>query len=206
MSTTRRTSAGRKGGRLGSKAKVHSALGQPLRNFVKLVDNEFAPGMAAYGFAPVAPSGRPDPFLGERIYQSGKRYIRVTATTHVLDFDPSCAIEVGEGRLAWPEADWNAIAVWQLQQVPATPAPRRAAFPLSDVRHLPKVLRRMRKALERDAADFLEGDLRRFRKARAAWTAVRVPYMIHSLGPDRQWTSRQDSASAALRKRFSRSR
>jgi hypothetical protein len=64
------------------------------------------------------------------------------------------------------------------------------------------MFRKMRRALERDAADFLAGNLRRFRRARAQWVVRREPYSIGEIGKDGKYHSRYESQSAALRAKY----
>jgi hypothetical protein len=140
-------------------------------------------------------------YLASRLYRLNERYIKVSATTHWRDAPACCEVHLGEGSETWPESDWNAIALWQLG-CESTPPPRTDPFRLRDVADLPRVLRRVCAALLRDGKDFLAGDLRRFRKARAASAARRQPYMIGEIGRDGRYVAHAEPESAALRARF----
>ena len=166
-----------------------------------LCDAAFGKVLARLGFAPTGQRVDRDLVLAERTYGSGKRYIRISGNTHWRDAPAYCQVTLGEGGTDWPDCDWNSLALWQLR---GTDQPRRAKdpFELRDVAELPLMFRRMRGALARDAADFLAGDLRRFRRARARWVAMREPYGIGKVGKDGKYVWRYDSQSAALRAKY----
>jgi len=178
-----------------------NAVGQPLRRFVALCDAAFSKGLVRHGFVPAGQRVERDLDLAERTYGSGKRYIRISGNTHWRDAPAYCQVTLGEGGTDWPECDWNSLALWQLRG-PDQPRLAKEPFELRDVAELPAMFRGMRRAIERDAADFLAGNLRRFRRARARWVALREPYKIGEVGKNGKYTWRYDPESAALRAEY----
>jgi hypothetical protein len=146
-------------------------------------------------------------FLARRIYRAGDLYVRVSATTHPMDAPAHCTLVVGEGSHEFPDADWNAIALWQLAaEGQSAPPPAEEPYPLRDIGQLPAVLQFMSAELQQTGADFLAGDLRRFRAVRARVAAARSPYRIWSPAPEGRYLPADDPASAALRARYAAER
>jgi hypothetical protein len=178
-----------------------NAVGQPLRRFVALCDAAFGKMLARHGFLPTEKRVERNLDFAKRTYGAGKRYVEISGNTHFRDAPACCQVTLGEGNTNWPECDWNSLALWQLAG-PDRPAPTQDPFELRDVADLPMMFRKMRRALARDAADFLAGDLRRFRRARARWVVLREPYKIGEVGTDGKYVWRYESKSAALRAKY----
>lgn len=171
--------------------------------FARCADDALGDLLAERGFDPISAEQ-----IGQgawfRTYRNGKRYIRVSAGERSRDEEPHLDVLLGEGTDAWPETDWNTIALRTL-------AGHNSWYPLeeSEAFHLEEAsiratLREVRDDLERHAADFLEGDLRRFLDARAAQNEQREAYRIHSPGADGTYTTKIDPKSAGLKERYSK--
>ena len=184
--------------------RTKSAEGEPLTDFVELCDVAFSDRLAAHGFVAVpggfAHSGRAGSGA-ERSYRNGDRYVKVTATTDYRD-GPQVNVEVGEGSLDWPEVDWNGVALWQLRGRvwPGRASP--GSYPLGSIAGLPDVLAKAATDTEQHAADFLHGDLQRFRSARARVTRRRKPYQVGVPGASGRYEFTDDPESAELKRRF----
>ena len=180
-----------------------TAVGQPLRRFATSCDSAFKTLLAKYGFAPVQAMRSPGKYRAVRLYRSGDRYVRVTASTDPRDAPAHCTAAVGEGSHQFPEGDWNSIQLLQLAVHGATTSPLAAdRYVLRTIAQLPAVLRQMSLDLESAAADFLSGDVRRFRAVRAAVAASRAPYTIWAPAEKDRYVPREDPVSAALRARY----
>jgi hypothetical protein len=91
-----------------------------MRRFTTHCDAAFAPLLSRHGFTLVA--RKVDRSLAEHVYRAGERYVKVTATDDPRDGTSQCQVLLGEGSSAWPETDWNTVALWQLGRASA---PRR---------------------------------------------------------------------------------
>jgi hypothetical protein len=177
-----------------------------MRRFTTLCDAAFAPLLSRHGFTRVV--REVDRSLATHIYRAGERYVKVTATDDPRDGPSHCQVILGEGSHAWPETDWNTVALWQLAQAQAAEAPEAAggtvgSYEFTGTGGLGDALRRASADLERFVAAFLAGDVRGFREVRAAITRERTPYQIHSSGPDGRYVTREDPQSAELKRRYS---
>jgi hypothetical protein len=181
--------------------QLSSVEGQPIRRFATVCDAAFKAPLAGYGFRPVRGT-LAHPKVARRIYRAGDRYVGVSATTHPMDAPAHCTLAVGEGSHEFPDADWNAIALWQLAAEGHAPPPVEEPYRLPDIGQLPSVLQLMNADLLRLAADFLAGDLRHFRAVRAGVAAARMPYRIWSPAPGGGYSPTEDPKSAALRTRY----
>jgi hypothetical protein len=119
-----------------------------------------------------------------------------------MDGPAHCTLMLGEGSHEFPDADWNAVALWQLAEGPGAPPPTEEPYLLPDAGELTSVLKRMNADLQRMGADFLAGDLRHFRAVRARVVAARTPYRIWSPAPGGRYSVTEDPDSAALRTRY----
>ncbi len=174
-----------------------------MRRFTTQCDAAFAPLLSRHGFTRVA--RKVDRSLAQHVYRADERYVKVTATDDPRDGSSHCRVLLGEGSDAWPETDWNTVALWQLgrAQFPeAAPASVRE-YEFAGVDGLGEALRRASADLERFGAAFLAGDLRGFREVRAAITRTRTPYQIHLPGSDGRYVTRDDPESAELKRRYS---
>ena len=142
-------------------------------------------------------------FFAQRIYRAGELYVRVSATTDPRDAPAHCSLVLGEGLHEFPEGDWNAIALWQLgTEDPSSSAPAETPYQLREIGQLPSVLQLMNTDLQQTGADFLAGDLRRFRAKRARLAASRSPYTIWSPAQGGRYVPSDDPESTALRARY----
>ena len=175
---------------------------QPIRRFATICDAEFKAPLAKFGFTPVRGTSGQTKVAARRIYRTGDLYVRVSATTHPMDGPAHCTLVLGEGSHEFPDADWNAVALWQLAEGPAAPPPTEEPYLLPDIGQLPSVLKLMNVDLQRTGADFLAGDLRHFRAVRARVVAARTPYKIWSPAPGGRYSMTEDAESTALRTRY----
>jgi hypothetical protein len=174
-----------------------------MRRFTTHCDAAFAPLLSRHGFTRVA--RKVDRSLAEHVYRAGERYVKVTATDDPRDGPSHCLVLLGEGSNAWPETDWNTIALWQLgrAQFPEEAAAIVGEYEFVGVDGLGAALGRASADLERFGAAFLADDLRGFREVRAAITRTRTPYQIHSPDSDGRYVTREDPQSAELKRRYS---
>jgi hypothetical protein len=190
--------------------RKHSKRGPtPLQEtFPPLCAATFDALLAGYGFARKA--AKVEPYYCTQEYVADERYIEVVANVEPRDFPYYCNLSLGEGRTDWPERDWNAVALWRLiRHQASTPAEAKASeYTLGDPPRIPEelgpIFERMRGDLLRYAGDFLVGDLRVFRRVRAAQTRERTPYTIHKPDGRGGYIPTGDPESAALKERFSR--
>jgi hypothetical protein len=145
--------------------------------------------------------------LAKHVYRAGERYVEVTATEHPRDGPSHCQVLLGEGSHAWPETDWNRVALWQLahaQSPDESPTPAvPGEYEIVGADGLETALRRASADLERVGGVFLAGDLHLFREVRAAMMRGRTPYQILSPGPDGRYVTQEDPESADLKRRYS---
>jgi hypothetical protein len=177
--------------------------GSPMRRFTTHCDAAFAPLLSRHGFTRVA--RKVDRSLAEHVYRAGGRYVKVTASDDPRDGPSHCQVLLGEGSNAWPETDWNTVALWQLGRAhfPAEAPAIVEEYEFAGVDGLAEALRRASVDLERFGAAFLADDLRGFRELRAAISRTRSPYKIHSPGSDGGYVTREDPESAELKRRYS---
>lgn len=166
--------------------------------FSACCDYAFEPILMPCGFVHAA--RKAEKYLAWHVYRNGERYIEVTASTHPRDYPSSCQLYLGEGTLEWPESDWNRVALGYLRA--ARPAPKEYLIPADG--QLGQLMRQMATDLQRDATDFLAGDLHRFYLARAMVVQARSPYVIYQPDGEGGYSRHDDPHSAALRERFSK--
>jgi hypothetical protein len=192
-------------------------LGASAGQLASPLERAFAAACAAIFDAPLFSHGfsrataRFEPTFCTQDYCAGTRYIAVSVTADPREPPFYSNVVLGDGSVDWPDRDWNSVALWRL-------APDRGAgdegspgnYPLSDSAEgqsippdLGPLFTRMRDELVAFATDFLTGDLRAFRRVRAAQTRARSPYMIHHPDGRGGYVSSVDPASAKLKERFS---
>lgn len=174
-----------------------------MRRFTTHCDAAFAPLLSRHGFTRVA--RKVDRSLAEHVYRAGERYVKVTATDDLRDGPSHCRVLLGEGSNAWPETDWNTVALWRLgrAEFPEEAPAIVGEYEFAGVNGLAEALRRASADLERFGAAFLADDLRGFREVRAAITRTRTPYQIRSPSSDGRYVTREDPESAELKRRYS---
>ena len=178
-----------------------SGSGQRIRGFVALCDAAFRPMLEAYGFQ-LTPSATEDKYGGARTYRKADLYISVGATTDPRNGPSYCQVTLGEGSLDWPEVDWNGVALFHLAVARGEPWPEEDPYLITDVSQLPALLEMMAQDLKREASDFLDGDLKRFRAARTGLIRLGRPYQIGEPDGHGGYRWRDDPKSAALMKKF----
>lgn len=84
---------------------------------------------------------------------------------------------LGEGQAAWPDAEWQAVALWRLirQQVPASEAD---VYALPGPQGIEAALAKAAQNLEQYGAKFLSGDLSQLRKLRDEQQQEQQPYRL----------------------------
>lgn len=118
---------------------------------------------------------------------------------------------LGEGSVEWPERDWNSVALWRLaRDSGAEDTESLGTYPLTHdslnqvtVTDLVPLFTRMRDDLVAVAADFLNGDLRAFRRSRAIQTRERAPYTIHRPDGHGGYVTSVDPVTVKLKAQFS---
>ncbi len=164
-------------------------------NFVQLADTAFNRHLADTSFRAEG-EDHIDDWYASRSYRSGDSYIVLSANCHWKDGSPECRVKLGEGSNAWPDSDWNAIALWRLRGSGGN-------YPLKSLDDLENVIDTMCRDLVLHAVDFLSGDLDRFKKARAKQNEGRKPYIKHSPQSDGTYKSEPDPESMRLKDQYS---
>jgi len=194
-----------------------TALGASAGQLPSPLERAFAAACAAIFDAPLLSHGfsrgtaRLEPASCTQDYCAGTRYIAVSVSADPRDPPFYSNVVLGDGSVDWPERDWNSVALWRLaRDRGAGDEVSPGNYPLSDSAEsqsippdLGPLFTRMRDDLVSFAADFLTDDLRAFRRARAAQTRARSPYMIHRPDGRGGYISSVDPTSAKLKERFS---
>lgn len=112
------------------------------------------------------------------IYRNEKLYIKVSATTHPLDYPYTFGFILGEGDsedfFKW---DWNSIPFWRLKQEIIPKAKTKVhSFPCPGKYELS--LKKAKNELLKYGVTFLNGDLKLFIEARKKYNKEREPYKI----------------------------
>ena len=171
----------------------------------------FDAALASYGFH--CGDAKLDRTFCAQLYLSDSRYIEISVNAEPREFPFYCNVVLGEGRTAWPERDWNSVALWRFIQHRELDAAALGAGkyifgdPVTvepNPEDLLPIFERMRNDLLGFAADFLAGDLRAFRRVRAAQTRQREPYTIRRPDGMGGYRTTVDPESAHLKERFSR--
>jgi hypothetical protein len=192
-------------------------LGESADQLASPLERAFAAACAAIFDAPLLSHGfsrgtaRLEPTFCTQDYCAGTRYIAVSVTADPREPPFYSNVMLGDGSVDWPDRDWNSVALWRLaREHGAGDEVSPGSYPLSDSAEgqpipsdLGPLFTRMRDDLISFAADFLRDDLRAFRRARAAQTDARSPYMIHRPDGRGGYVSSVDPASAKLKERFS---
>ena len=163
--------------------------------FVELVDSVFAEALAAFQLMPVDWHHHED-YFACRTFRSGDRYLQVSANCYFRDGQPECRVVLGHGPHHWPDVDWNAMALWRLNESGEN-------YPFHSVEDIPSVLAVMRQDLLNTAEDFLAGDIVRFLKQRSAQNRQREPYVVHSPQPDGTYKATFEPESQKLKEKYS---
>jgi hypothetical protein len=172
-----------------------------LASFVEAVERTVNPALAAFGFTREQADLKPQSV--EYCYGSGTRYVKVSANVDPRDSPSYLNTVIGEGQRSWPEVDWNGVALWRLARAcPDAPA-TISEYLLAPDADIAALVDQMRRDLEIYAADFLRGDLTRFREVRAQVNQEREPYKIHKPVGDGTYRTEVDPTSADLKSRFS---
>jgi hypothetical protein len=171
-----------------------------LEEFARSALREFEHPLADRGFELLSHKVERDSFRAD--YRAGLRYVSVRAYADPREAPPYFNVVLGEGSLEWPEADWNAVALWRMRNV-LEGDEEGAEYELGSGPLLP-LLTQAVNDLERYGGEFLEGDTTRFRRARASQNRSREPYKIHAPDGKGGYRTRVDPESAELKERFSR--
>jgi hypothetical protein len=171
-----------------------------LKEFAELVQEGFDGFLASQGFERVSSKLERNSFRAD--YRSGTRYVSIRANTDPRDDPPHFNLILGEGSLEWPEADWNAIALWHLRNF-LEQAEEGAEYELRNA-SVTALIEQAADDLVKYGGGFLSGDTTAFKQARSVQNKSREPYTIHE--PDGQggYRTRIDPESARLKAKFSR--
>ena len=137
------------------------------------------------------------------LFVNEERYVKVSASIHPLDTPYVFGVALGEGSTAFPESDWNSIALWSLRNaIEGSDAGRN--YSLLPPRLLLEQLGKARDELLHFGKDFLEGELQLFRQVRAEQNRARRPYQIHSPDENGAYSARDEPFSAQLKEKYSK--
>ena len=170
-----------------------------LQEFAKLAVESFDDVLLDRGFQRISRKIERNSFRVD--YRSGVRYVSIRASTDPRDDPPCFSVLLGEGSLDWPEADWNAIALWRLRNFLAH-SDEAAAYVLGEA-PVGALIERATAELLEYGADFLAGDTKSFRQARSIQNKDRQPYRIHEPDGRGGYRTRIDPESAKIKERFS---
>lgn len=182
-----------------TKRRKPSARVEPeIAAFVAAAREVIAPWLATFGFSQA--EREVDRSTARVTFANGARYVQLSASCDPRDSPSHCNVVLGEGALAWPEVDWNGVALWRL--APVRSRAKASEYPLCARPAVRSVVARMRADLRRYALGFLKGNLAAFKRARSNVNRTREPYKIHRPNEDGTYRTEADPASAALKARF----
>jgi hypothetical protein len=171
--------------------------------FIDLVAARLAPALADFGF--VADPPEPvDPHIATCAFRNGSRYVEAVVNLHPRDMPHYCNVVLGEGGRAWPEADWNTLALWRMIRAQPGGSAAASEYVIRSADELPDTVERMRTDLLSHAVGFLKGDVETFRTLRAEVNRSREPYKIHHPAEQSGYVAETDPVSEALKERFSK--
>ncbi len=171
-----------------------------LGEFKELALTTFSAVLAKHGFE--RESQEIKEYSCHIIFGNGKRYIKISANIHPMDYPPYYNVILGEGRRDFPDSDWNAIALWRLMRhIQQTDT--AGMYPLGPSVDLAETLERARDELLEFGISFLKGDLAIFKQVRALQNQNRKPYRISSSDKQGNRTVTDDPQSAKLKKKYS---
>ena len=144
--------------------------------------------------------------LYPHLYRKGELYIGVSVSFDPRDAPFFCRVSLGEGSIEMPDADWNSTALWRLvkAKAPGHYAAGTEPYGFKPGEDVGPVALRVRDDLQQFGQDFLQGDLRVFRRARAEQNQERQPYLVHRPGPDGKYQTEAEPSSQTLKERYSR--
>lgn len=85
-------------------------ISSAVQGFVDLVAARLAPALADFGFV-AEPPEEVDPHIATCAFRNGSRYVEAVVHLHPRDMLHYCNVVLGEGERAWPETDWNTLAL-----------------------------------------------------------------------------------------------
>jgi hypothetical protein len=137
------------------------------------------------------------------IFRKDKQYIKISSSTHPVDYPYSYNIILGEGDsedvLEW---DWNSIALWRLKSEidPKTKA-QEFDFPFGDdVRYS---VSNANTELLKYGDTFLRGDLTLFYKMRSELNKDRQPYRVYSGDKNGKFRVTDEPTGVEQKKKYS---
>lgn len=167
-------------------------ISRRVRLFLKEVERQIAPALAEFGFT--LEQSQTERSAAVCIFGCGSRYVKLMINLYLSASPNYCNVVLGDGKRAWPECDWNAVALWALARTHPAGSPEATEYFLASSTGLHDIVDRMRTDILTYADSFLRGDLTAFRAARACVNRERAPYFIDG---------RIDPESDALKARFS---
>jgi len=172
-----------------------------LKQFGQVIKDNFDPLLVNMGFK--FESAKVDQYSFESIWQKNNQYIIVQANMNPRDYPAYWNILLGEGSVAWPERDWNQVALWRFMKKLGQISAKE--YSLVDMQidkfHYQAVA--ARGDLEKFGESFLKGNLELFYKLRNLVNKDREPYKIYSPGKDGKYQMAYDPESEKLKKKFS---
>ncbi len=173
---------------------------EQLKEFGKLALVTFKEPLASYGFK--RESKKTEEYFFNAVFVNDTRYVKILANIHPRDYPPYFNIVLGEGGRDFFEADWNSIPLWRMKESIQNTA-TTGQYTLEHPEDIPRLIELARDELFEFAAEFLNGDLKTFKQARAEQNRSRPPYRIYSPDENGKYTVQDDPESVKLKERYS---
>jgi hypothetical protein len=136
------------------------------------------------------------------IYTKGDTYIKIFANIHWHDYPSYYNVILGDGKLNWPDDDWNSVALWYFKKH-VDPTANAKEYSLLKFEGLEYSLDNAKKELEKYGVDFLKGNLDLFKKVRTDVNQQREPYKILTPKGDGSYKTTYDKTSEDLKNKNS---
>ncbi|MDX5396492.1 MAG: hypothetical protein LPK21_09855 [Hymenobacteraceae bacterium] len=144
-----------------------------LAQFAALAAEIIAPVLAEAGFVPGQLELTTTYCLLPYLHQN--RYIIVKADAH--PGNSYFNILLGEGTPEWPDAEWQSVALWRVQQAKA-PATNAGEYALTGSKDITPVLQQAATDLKTYASDFLKGDATLVKQLRNDQVKEQQPFKL----------------------------
>ena len=136
------------------------------------------------------------------IYKKGDNYVKIFANIHWHDYPSYYNVILGNGKIEWPDDDWNSIALWYVKKH-LDPSSNAKEYSLLKFDGIEFSLENACKELEKYGSDFLNGNLDTFKKIRAEVNQEREPYKITIPQGDGTYKTTYDKTSEDLKNKNS---
>jgi hypothetical protein len=181
---------------------MKSKISPILKTLKDLIPQNFSILVEEYEFKLIKNSIWDDWFY-DATYQKENLYIRIDANTHPRDYPMYFNIILGEGKIEWPDTDWNSVALWHIAKQ-IEPNIKINEYQLEDdQQYLEKLIHKAKDDLVKYNGGFLEGTLELFFRVRKIMNKNREPYKIHTSNKDGTYSTHDDKESLKLKKKYS---